>query len=654
MTKVNRSQMKLRKSGRKYYLEDEPVDKAILRFHTALKEAGTLIPTPSENIPLNLAHGRVTSSSVWAKISSPHYDAAAMDGIAVRSQETVGATETMPVQLKVGDQAVWLDTGDPIPIGFNAVIMVEVVHEIDDSTIEIMEPATPYQHIRPIGEDIVATELVLPQGQRLRPHDLAACAAAGISELSVRKYPKIAIIPTGSELVPVGTTPKPGSIIEFNSLMLSAMAESWGAQAKRYLPIPDDYERLKTTLLEAVSDSDIVAINAGSSAGSEDYTAKLVEDSGQLLVHGAALRPGHPVVLGIVNGKPVLGIPGYPVSASLTFEIFVKPLVERMLGVPTNISQQIEATLSRKIPSTLGDDEYIRVKLGKVSNKMIATPIRRGAGVIMSMVQADGLILIPRFVEGISAGEKITVNLLRSLEEIKRTIVIIGSHDVTLDLLASELRRMDQNISLASSNVGSLGGLLSLSRKECHLSGTHLLDEETGQYNLSFLKHHVKNEPMMLIGFVKRLQGLIVPRGNPKNISSLQDLIHNNLIFVNRQRGSGTRVLLDYKLRQHNLESDHISGYEHEEFTHLSVAAAVAGGRADVGLGILSAARAMNLDFIPLLTEQYDLAVPREHYESAVLTPIMTLIQSEDFKEKVESLGGYDTSMMGEILAECN
>ena len=425
-----------------------------------------------------------------------------------------------------------------------------------------------------------------------------------------------------------------------------------GRAGYRYPPVPDDYERLKAALLEAVDSSDIAVMNAGSSAGSEDYTARLVEELGQLLVHGVALRPGHPVVLGIVNNKPVLGIPGYPVSAALTCEIFVKPLIERMLGVPARARQKVEATISRKVPSPMGEDEYVRVRLGRVGDRMIATPIQRGAGVIMSMVRADGLVLIPRFLEGVGAGEEVTVDLLRSLEEVEGTVVAIGSHDVTLDLLASELRRMDPKLSLASSNVGSLGGLLALSRGECHMAGTHLLDEETGEYNVSFVKRYANGREVVLVSLVKRVQGLIVPPGNPKAVSSLEDLSRDGLTFVNRQRGSGTRVLLDYKLRQSSLSPDQIRGYEREEFTHLAVAAAVAGGRADVGLGVLSAARAMGLDFVPLLTEQYDLAIPRELYESDLLAPVMSLIRSDDFRKKVEALGGYDTSTMGDVVAE--
>src|SRR6266849_1743643 len=620
---------------RQYYLSDIPLSEALQKFHDALAAAGALTLAEAETLALDQAHGRVTASPVWAARSSPHYDAAAMDGVAVRARETIGATETSPLRLTVGEQVVWVDTGDPMPPGFDAVIMIEVIHQVDASTIEIQAPVAPYQHVRPLGEDIVATELVLPGSHRLRPQDLAACAAAGLTAVAVRKPPHVAVIPTGTELVPIGTEPKPGDIVEFNSLMLGAMMAEWGGTATRWPAIPDDYERLKQTILAAVAASDIVAVNAGSSAGSEDYTARAVADLGQLVVHGVAVRPGHPVVLGVVRQKPVVGIPGYPVSAALTCELFIKPLIEHKLGLPPSTRPKMTAHLSRKVLSPTGADEYLRVRLGRVGTKMVATPIQRGAGVIMSLVRADGLVVIPRFSESLDG-----------------TIVVIGSHDLTLDLLASELRRGHPNLTLTSSNVGSLGGLLALQRGETHLAGSHLLDEATGEYNLAFIRRYVPGRALVVVNLVHRIQGFIVPPGNPKSLSTLTDLTRDGITFINRQRGSGTRVLLDYLLTQQAIAPAHIAGYEREEFTHLAVAAAVAGGRVDVGLGVLSAARALGMDFVPLQNEQYDLVILREFYDSELLQPLLALIRSQTFQQQVEALGGYDVSTMGEVVAE--
>ena len=638
--------------GRRYYLSDVPLEEARARFRSALNAVGALAFAPAETVPLEEAIGRTTAGPVVAKVSSPHYDSAAMDGVAVRAVDTVGAAETSPVRLHVGEQAQWVDTGEPLPAGFDSVIMVEVVHEVDESTIEIQAPVAPYQHVRPLGEDMVATELVLPENHRLRPVDLAACAAAGLGEVAVRRKPRVTVIPTGTELVPPGAEPLPGQIIDSNTLMLAAMIDEWGAEARRRRPVPDDYDKLRSAITGAIRDSDVVVVNAGSSAGSEDYTAQLVEELGELLVHGTAIRPGHPVVLGHVDRTPVLGIPGYPVSAAITCEIFVKPLIESMLGVAAPPRPEATATITRKVASPMGEDEFLRVGLGRVGGRLVATPIQRGAGVITSLVRADALVVVPRFSEGLSPGDQVRAELLRPLEDIERTIVAIGSHDLTLDLLSSGLRRRHPDVWLSSTNVGSLGGLLSLSRGEAHLAGCHLLDEETGEYNVSFVRRYLKGHRIVLVNLVNRLQGLIVARGNPRGIDSLGDLARDDITFINRQRGSGTRMLLDYRLKQMGISPEVIRGYEREDYTHLSVAAAVASGRVDVGLGILSAARAMGLDFVPLLQEQYDLVIPREVYESDRLRPLLSLVRDADFHREVQALGGYDTASTGQVVAE--
>ena len=636
--------------GRDYYLSDLPLDEALERFRALLDQSGIALTTAFETIPLIEARGRVTAAPVWAIASSPHYDASAMDGIAVRAKETIGATESSPLRLSSPDQVRWVDTGDPMPDGFDSVIMVEHVHELDDATIEIRAPVPPYHHVRPIGEDIVATELILPKNHVLRPVDLGACAAAGLTDVSVSRKPVVTIIPTGTELVPIGATLKPGDIVEFNSLIIGGLVDEWGGSSQTSPPVADDYEAIKTAVSNAAVESDIVLVNAGSSAGSEDYTAEIVADLGELAVHGVAIRPGHPVVLGVVNGKPTLGIPGYPVSAALSCELFVKPLIEKALGL-REVSRDIaDATIARNVHSPLGEDEYLRVKLGRVRERMVATPIQRGAGVIMSLVRADGLVKIPRLSEGVEAGTQVTVNLLRPLEAIEHTIVATGSHDLVLDLIASELTGTG-GVSFASSNVGSLGGLRAIDRGEAHLAGTHLLDEESGEYNVSFLRRYVRNQCVVLVNLVHRVQGFIIPKGNPASIESLNDLAREDIVFVNRQRGSGTRVLLDYKLVAAGIDTQQVAGYEREEYTHLAVAAAVAGGRANVGLGILSAARAIGMDFIPLFDERYDLAIPEDIYDSELLAPMLQLIQSSDFRVKVEELGGYDAGQMGEVIA---
>lgn len=637
---------------RRFYLEDIPLDEAIARFHGALEQNGGLKPLPGEGVPLDQAMGRVTSEPVWARMSSPHYHSAAMDGVAVRAHETHGASRTSPLTLKLGEQAVWIDTGDPIPVGFNAVIMAEDLQQTGDDDIEIMAAVADWQHVRLLGEDMVATELVLPENHRIGPSDLGAMAAAGLVQVPVRRKPVVCIIPTGTELITPGEPMEVGKIIEFNSLMMAAQVEEWGGRPVRHAIVPDDFSQIKEAVQRALETADVVILNAGSSAGSEDYTAQVVSEVGQLLVHGIAVRPGHPVVLGAAGGTPIIGAPGYPVSCVLTMDIIAKPLISRLLGVLPPVRQRLEATMSRKVLSPMGEDEFMRVKVGRVGERVIATPLTRGAGVIMSLVRADGLVRIPRFSEGLEAGSTVDVELLRPREEVENTIVAIGSHDMTLDLLGSLLHRQNAALSLASSNVGSLGGLQALRREEAHLAGSHLLDEETGEYNIPYIRRVLGDSEVVVVNLAYRDQGLIVPRGNPDNILSLSDLAREGVSFVNRQRGSGTRLLLDYELNQAGISSESINGYDRDEYTHTGVAAAVASGTASVGLGILAAARALDLDFVPLLKERYDLVIPRRYYESELLQPLLEIIRSSEFKEQVTALGGYDTSQTGQVMAK--
>jgi putative molybdopterin biosynthesis protein len=417
------------------------------------------------------------------------------------------------------------------------------------------------------------------------------------------------------------------------------------------LPItPDDRALIRERVGAALDHYDVVLVIAGSSAGSEDYTAGIVRELGELLVHGVAIRPGHPLILGVARNKALIGIPGYPVSAILTSELFLKPLLYQLQGLPPPSRPRTTATITRKLLSPMGEEEWVRVKLGQVGQRLMAAPLSRGAGVIMSMVRADGLARIPRFSEGVHAGAEVEVELLRSMDEVARTVVAIGSHDLALDLLSNALARRAPGASLASANVGSLGGLLALARGEAHLAGSHLLDEQTGEYNVSYIRRHLAERKVVLVHLTGRVQGLIVPPGNPKQLSKLTDLARPDVLFVNRQRGSGTRVLLDYELKKLGLAAQSVRGYEREEYTHLAVAADVASGAADVGLGILAAARALDLEFVPLFNEQYQLVIPCEYYEAPILAPMLDILRGSEFKTQVDALGGYDVTDMGRVV----
>jgi putative molybdopterin biosynthesis protein len=635
----------------KKYLENQPLNEAIQKYHNALKAANIDRPLTGERIPVGDALGRVTSEAVIAKLSSPFYHSAAMDGYAVRFIDTFGAAETRPRRLTVPTQAVAVDTGDPMPDGYDAVIMIEDVEKISETEIEILKPATPWQHVRLVGEDIVATELIIPENHVVRPVDMAAMIASGHASVMVRRRPVISIIPTGSELVEPGSELRKGGIIDFNSTMLAAMTTECGAHAVRKHIVKDDAVLLRKTILDALADSDLVVINAGSSAGREDFTADVIAELGKVIVHGVNIKPGKPVILGIVNGKPVIGIPGYPVSAALTFALFVKPPIHAFLGLQSPKPETITAKLSRQVASTLGQEEFIRVKLGSVSGNLIAIPVTRGAGALMSLVRADGIIRVPAQSEGIAAGHEVTVELLRSARDIENTIVCIGSHDNALDVLANYLKKKHPEFSLSSAHVGSMGGLLALKRGEAHLAGTHLLDEETGEYNVRYIKKMLPDTRTVLVNLVYRTQGFIVPKGNPKGIKGFEDLAREDVVFVNRQAGAGTRLLTDLYLKKLKIDPKNVKGYHHEEFTHMAVAAAVLSGAADTGLAVLSAAQALDLDFIAVAQERYDLAIPQEFYDAPMLQALLGIIRDDsDFRAQIVGMGGYDVNEMGKVL----
>ncbi len=648
------------------YLKDIPFDEAKKRLDAALNEHDLNDKVISETIPLNeFAAGRVLAEGVWAKICSPHYHASAMDGYAVKAIDTQEALPSKPVQLILGEQAWYVDTGDPLPEKTNAVIPIENIEPVFGAKAEknlrhpqsilIRASVTPWSHIRMLGEDIIASQLVLPAGQQLRPFDLGAIAACGQTQIKVIRKPIVSIIPTGDELIELGTAAQAGEIIEYNSLMLAAQVNSWGGEAHRYPIVKDNPDSLREAIIHAAARSDLILLNAGSSAGSDDYSAQVIESLGELLVHGVAVRPGHPVIIGMINqalpglekAVPIIGVPGYPVSAALTCELFVEPLVASWAGIKQAPIVEVEAEISQKITSPAGDDDMVRVSLGKVKDRMMAAPLSRGAGVITSLVRADGICIIPRGIQGLEAGEKVKVRLYRTKTELENTIFITGSHDLTLDVLAEYLAEQEHR--LVTANVGSLGGLMALRKGEAHICGSHLLDPDTGNYNDTYIKQYMPDLKVMVIRWVDRIQGLIVGRGNPKSINSLNDLTRPDLEFINRQRGSGTRVLLDYYMKKSGMHKEDINGYREEEYTHLGVAAAVLSHRADCGLGITAAATALGLDFVPLYNEVYELVIPIEHYKSQLLQPILKAVSDKVFHERIANLQGYDTSHMGEI-----
>lgn len=627
------------------YLTNVPLAKAREEYLELLTKNG-MAPS-SEMIPVHTSAGRITAGPVYARISSPHYNASAMDGIALDAKLTYGATETTPVFLTAG-QYKTVDTGDPLPQGCDTVVMIEDVIEVDGG-VKLYQASAPWQHVRQIGEDICAGDMLLPSFSELSPSAIGALIAGGVHELAVVKKPVVGIIPTGDEIVPPTPTPGQGEIPEFNSAIFSAMIRLWGAEPMVFPIVRDDLALIRDALSTALEQCDVVLLNAGSSAGREDYSTQAIKAVGEVLYHGLAIKPGKPAILGYQGKKPILGVPGYPVSGIIVIEELLRPLIDALTKRQNYQSNNEEAVLSKAVISSLKYEEFIRVKLGYVQNRLIASPLSRGAGVVSSFMKADGILNIPQGLEGYESGAAVKVRLLRPVGELKNNLVAIGSHDPLLDEISDLLRVFWGDVSMSSSHVGSMGGIMSVRRGEAHIAGTHLLDEKTGQYNASFIKKYFPNGGVRLVECVHRSQGLMVSPGNPLNISGIKDLIAPGLRYVNRQKGSGTRVLCDYLFKKEGFISAAIYGYEREEYTHTAVAALIAADSADAGLGIYSAAKLYGLDFIPVCDEQYDLLIPDYAWDTPALGRLLEVLQSDQFRARLEKLGGYTLDKPGTV-----
>jgi len=610
----------------KRYLSLTPLGEALEILGRSFRS----IPT-TERIHVANSAGRVTASPIFARFSVPGAHLAAMDGIAVLSEETFGASEQRPVTLR---GAVRVNTGNLLPPGADSVIMIEDVR-MDGDLFTIRKPAAPWQHVRPVGEDIGETEMILPSRHRIRPHEIGALAAYGIADVDVLTV-RVGLIPTGSELVPLGETPGPGQVVESNTVMAAAWLAGMGARPTRYPLTPDDPGLIRSRLELAADENDLVIISAGSSAGTRDFTADAIAELGEVILHGVAMKPGKPVILGRIQGKPVIGLPGYPLSAVTVLREMVTPLLAGY-GLPREPEPAVPAILSSTLASELGVEEFVFLSVGKIQGRWVAVPHGRGAGVQMSGVRANAYLAIDADREGIENGEEVQAHLTVPIQEAERALILTGSHDPALDLLADQLAKA--GVELHSAHQGSMGGLIALSKRVCHGAPMHLLADD-GTYNTPYLSRHLPGEDLVIFCLAGREQG-IISRGN----LALEDL--PKVRFINRQKGSGTRILLDHLLSQKGIPPDSIAGYDRELTTHLAVALAVKTGEADAGLGVYSAAKAFHLSFVPVAREPYELAFHALTWEDPRVKALASAVTSPRFREGLEALGGYDVSMTG-------
>ena len=633
--------------GRRVFLKKMAAEKALAAWRKSLRQAGWQL-SGDETLPVADAIGRVTAAPVFALANAPSFPSCAMDGIAVKSYDTFGATESSPVTL-TKEQFVAVNTGNPVPASCDAVIMVEKLNEAENGGVVIHEAMSPWRNVRQVGENAVKGAMLLPTNTVITPAAAALFLSAGVLEVAVRRRAKVAVIPTGDELTPPDE-PQEGKVPETNSTLISATLKLWGMEPTVWPIVRDNRQAIKEAVFEAAEACDMVLLNAGSSAGTKDYSADIVQESGELTVHGVELRPGKPLLLGVVKGKAIAGLPGYPVAALVDLDYFVKPLLFSLCGKTKSPEQVIEAVAASTISSKLGDEEHLRGKLTPIDGVTHFTPLPRGSAALGSAVEADGVALISPDTEGVMEGEKFKVRLTDTCPPLDQSLIAVGSHSLLLHTLANELRTLDEPLFLTSIHVGSMGGVRAMARRRATLAGIHLLEPDSGKYNLPFISKYLSHQPVGLLHLCKREQGLMVQPGNPKKLSGLACLERDDVRFINRQQGSGTRILLDIKLGELALKSSSVKGYDREETNHVAVALRVARGAADCGLGIRAAANALGLDFIPIEEEQYDLLVDESFFGSEHFSWLVETIKSSTFRQKAQEIGGYDVSSSGEIL----
>ena len=621
------------------------LEEARAGFLALLRRSGFAAGT--ETVPTAESCGRVTAGAIYARMSSPHFPASAMDGIAIAARCTVTASENSPLTLQKGEFTV-VDTGDPIPEGCDTVVMIENVENNADGSVTLRSPTAPWQNIRQIGEDICAGDMLLGSCRVITPAGVGALLAAGVLSVSVLRIPRVGIIPSGDEIVPPGEALRPGELPEFNSAIFSGLLRQWGAEPIVYPIVPDRLPAIRAAVENAVRECDMVILNAGSSAGREDWSERVLFEVGERFCHGLAIKPGKPTILAAAGKKPLLGVPGYPVAGILVLENLLKPLLDCWYGRCAEPGTVVEAELTRALRSKAAFHEFVRLRLSYMNGRWLASPLGRGSSSVSAFMRSDGLAEIPQGVALCESGSRLSVTLLRSEAELRNTLQICGSHDPLIDELSDLLHRADVRFSLRSENVGSMSGLQAVKRGEAHAAGIHLLQEDGG-YNTERVSRSFPTGGVRMVECVYRQQGLLLQKGNPLGITGIRDLARPNVRYVNRQQGSGTRLLLDRLLREAGLSPADVRGYEREECTHTAVAAQIAAGSADAGLGTYAAAGLYDLDFLPLCREQYDLLIPDSVWESEAVQTLLRVLGSAEFAARLNALGGYEPDTPGRV-----
>ncbi|PKL61427.1 MAG: molybdopterin biosynthesis protein [Methanomicrobiales archaeon HGW-Methanomicrobiales-2] len=599
------------------YLNLTPLAEALAAMRQAFPPPGH-----AETVPLHLSVGRVTAEPLYAEYSIPGADIARFDGYAVKSGDTLGAQDQRPLPLLASAR---INTGEVLPVSFDAVVMIEDTW--DEGGIPwVRKSAASWQHVRHAGEDIRAGELVLPKGHQIRPFDLGALATYGITQLAVRSV-RIGIVPTGSELVPLGVAPAPGQTIETNTLMAEAYLSRMGATCRRYGIVPDDPDLIRNAVQTAVAENDLVILSAGSSAGTRDFSRDVVGALGEIIFHGIAVRPGKPVLLANVGGKPVLGMPGYPVAAQTALREVAGNLLA-WWGLSPLPGGEMDVRLSRRLASDLGFDEFVPVSVGRVSGTCWATPHPRGGGIQMAVVRANGYLHIPAAREGIEAGEEVHVRLTVPPPEIARTVVCVGQRDPALAELRNRLS--ETGYLLHCCNASTMGAVLAVRANTCHAASISLPETETAWDNQ--VLRYLPDVDLLRVQVARTELGIV--SAGPLDAGSLA-----SLRFVNRPKGTAARIFLDAWLDRQGIDAGRIAGYEQEVRTAGAVAAAVGSGFADAGVCPAPMAREAGLRFTLLGYESCELLIRKELAADDGVASLVRAARSPEFRAFLRSAG---------------
>ena len=608
---------------------------SLISFHDAIEKMKKAAPGSGkvETVLLDVAVGRVTAEPVYARFSVPGTHVAAMDGLAVHAAETYKASEQSPHILS---SAARINTGQPLPQSYDAVIMIEDVWE-EDGKYLVRKPAAPWQFIRPAGEDIRTGDLILPRRHQIRAVDVGALASYGIAFLSVLSV-KVGIISTGSELVPLGIAPLPEQYVESNNFFAEAYLSGMGASCTRYPLVPDDQNLIAAQLQQAVKENDLVLLSAGSSAGTTDFSEEIIKKSGKLLFHGVEIKPGKPVMMGIVDKVPVIGMPGYPVAAQTIVREFAGRLLEHW-GMAPHPSYCIRAKLAQRLPSELGYHEFVHVSAGKVDGKYIVIPLSRGFGVQSALVRSNGYLHIPPSVEGLDAQQEVDVTLYEKPSQMEKVLFLIGSQSTPLDLLADQM--LGQDILLRCCRTGNLGGVLALRSGTCHAAPLHLPVFEGN--TLTDLLKIFKSRPLIRVVIAEEPLGLASRDGiRPEDLRKVP--------ILNTERGTPHRIILDTLLSRNGIRDSVVKGYHVEVKNPDVIAGRIASCVADAGICSQKAAVNAGLSFSPLGIDSYELAMRPETLKDPMMSVLVSTLQSPAFKERLRQQGECGTDHTGKII----